>query len=271
MYKIVIFTGGETCDHYKGNHWLNSSSIDFVIAADSGFENALKFDKTPNLVIGDFDSTSKSYVAEYFRERNIEIDFEENAEGFFYYEKSENNCKIQSWPKDKDFSDTELALIEAKNYELAQRATNCFNEKSNLFTILVGGDGGRLDHLFGILNNYKTNNYPNIWLGKEQAIIALDSDSNFSNLDIYNLNENSNISVFPVFIDKFQSNQYEIDSINLKWELKSVNWTKNQISLSNRIEKIENQKVSICANYGRFLIFVPLYAFVKMEKYTNKL
>lgn len=37
MFNVVIFTGGETCDAIEGEHWLKSISIDYIIAADSGF------------------------------------------------------------------------------------------------------------------------------------------------------------------------------------------------------------------------------------------
>ena len=147
MYKVVIFTGGEAPEVFKGNHWLNSSSNDCIIAADSGFENCLAYEKVPNLVIGDFDSTSQKKVEEFFA-NDLSKDFrDEDGEELFL---PKTDYKILSWPKDKDYTDTELALIEAKNYAAAQCATNCFNTKSKLYTILVGGDGGRLDHLFAL-------------------------------------------------------------------------------------------------------------------------
>ena len=248
MFNVVIFTGGETCEPYKAHHWLKSSSIDFIIAADAGFENCLNFQEVPNLIIGDFDSTSKEKVQNFF-EKNDDVC---QCEG--------KNFSIQTWPKDKDFTDTELALIEAKNYEEANRASNCFNSKSELYTILVGGDGGRLDHLFGIHNIFTSENYPNVWLGKEQAIICLDSESDFNTLEVTNLTENSMVSVFPVFTKNYDKSKYQVLSENLKWDIGNLLWNENQISLSNRILNSENGKCKLSSKYGRFLVFIPLYA-----------
>lgn len=268
MYKVVIFTGGEAPEVFKGNHWLNSSSNDCVIAADSGFENCLAFDKVPNLVIGDFDSTSQKKVEEFFT-NDLSKDFrDEDGEDLFL---PKTDYKILSWPKDKDYTDTELALMEAKNYVAAQCASNCFNTKTKLFTILVGGDGGRLDHLFGILNLYKTENYPNVWLGKEQGIICLDSNTDFHTLEISNLQKDSVISVFPVFSQNLEKSKYQVESENLKWDLSLVNWEENQLSLSNRLENPETKTCKISAKTGRFIVFVPLYALVNIDKYKTKL
>lgn len=219
--RIVIFTGGETCSFEKGKYWVNSKPNDFIIAADSGFENCLNFQEKPNLLIGDFDSINKELIPAI-------KDFE-----------------VREWPKDKDFTDTELALIEAKKYQ------------KDSFIILVGGDGGRLDHLFGIKHIFETENYPNIWVAKNQIALCLDFNSDFKQIKIGNINPDDVISVFPVFAHK--NEKYKIESHNLKWSLNDVKWEENQISLSNRL-KIQNDDCKFSAKYGRFLIFVPLHS-----------
>ena len=125
---------------------------------------------------------------------------------------------------------------------------------------MVGGDGGRLDHLFGIHNIFTSENYPNVWIGKEQAIICLDSESDFKTLEVENLKEDSMISVFPVFTNKYEKSKYQIKSENLKWDIGNLLWNENQISLSNRISSPENTKCELSAQYGRFLAFIPLYS-----------
>ena len=247
MFNVVIFTGGETCDAIEGEHWLKSISIDYIIAADSGFENSIKFQRSPNLVVGDFDSTNKEKVIQYL----------ESNKAIYLGEKQP---KIQTWHKDKDFTDTELALMEAKKCQNEYEPNSEKSEQRNLYAILVGGDGGRLDHLFGIHNIFTSENYPNVWLGKEQAIICLDSESDFNTLEVTNLTENSMVSVFPVFTNNYEKSKYQITSENLKWDIGNLLWNENQISLSNRISNSEKGKCKLSSKYGRFLVFIPLYA-----------
>ncbi len=246
MSNIVIFTGGETADANKALHWLKKIQIDFIIAADSGFDNAIKFNQIPNLVIGDFDSKSKEKIQEYIQKN----------------QKSFENCEIQSWPTDKDFTDTELALMEGKNR---------FQTANELFMILVGGDGGRLDHLFGIQHIFSTENFPNIWIGKEQVILCLDSERNFNKIKISNILENDVVSVFPIFPKKYEKSKYQIESKNLKWDLQAVNWLENEISLSNRLEEATEKTCELFAINGRFLVFLPLHSEVNINTYKTKL
>ncbi|MBR4999201.1 MAG: hypothetical protein IKY10_04895, partial [Clostridia bacterium] len=141
--------------------------------------------------------------------------------------------------------DTELALIEAHNYE------------KDSFVILVGGDGGRLDHLLGIRHIFETENYPNIWVAKNQIALCLDSASDFKQIRIENINSEDVISVFPVFAHKKE--KYKIESQNLEWPLNDVKWEENQISLSNRLKE-QNGCCELSVKYGRFLIFIPLHS-----------
>ena len=123
----------------------------------------------------------------------------------------------------------------------------------------------------GIHNLYKTENYPNVWLGKEQGIICLDSKTDFHTLEISNLQKDSVISVFPIFPQNLEKSKYQVESENLKWDLSLVNWEENQLSLSNRLENPETKTCKISAKTGRFIVFVPLYALVNIDKYKTKL
>ena len=95
---IVIFTGGlypraEVSETY----WKNSlfGKPDYVIAADSGLEACLEYKKyfsgiydfSPDKILGDFDSISSTVLLETF-----------------------GNDIVESFPCDKDYTDTELAL-----------------------------------------------------------------------------------------------------------------------------------------------------------------
>ena len=79
------------------------------------------------------------------------------------------------------------------------------------------------------------------------------------------------ISVFPIFTNVFEKSKYQVESENLKWDLSLVNWEENQLSLSNRLENQETKTCKISAKSGRFIVFVPLYALVNIDKYKTKL
>ncbi len=82
----------------------------FVIAADSGLEHARRLGLGVNLVVGDLDSVSATTLAEY------------------------PDTPIQRHSPDKDQTDLDLALEAALEIEADQ-------------VIVLGGSGGRLDHL----------------------------------------------------------------------------------------------------------------------------
>ncbi len=103
MKRAYIITGGEC---FADKLIYMPEDTDFVIAADSGYETALKMGVRPNIAIGDMDSIK------------TEID--------------ENITKFVS-PPEKDDTDTMLAIKYAEA------------EKSEEL-IIIGGTGGRIDH-----------------------------------------------------------------------------------------------------------------------------
>ena len=90
---------------------------DYVIAADSGLHSAIDLGLRVNLVIGDMDSVDPAVLVA------AEI----------------NGVTIQRMPRDKDATDTELALLAAVAHGSRQ-------------IVLVTGGGGRLDHQLGVLS-----------------------------------------------------------------------------------------------------------------------
>ena len=102
--RAYIYTGGEIdpariTEHPKGE--------ELVIAADSGWHNALALGEKPSVLLGDFDS----------------IGLEELPKG----------VEILQVPAEKDLTDTQLAVDLA----LSRGATEI---------VIVGGLSGRLDH-----------------------------------------------------------------------------------------------------------------------------
>ncbi len=111
--KVVIVSGGEAPSYELIRKELKNSS--FLICADSGGNCLYEYKIVPNYLMGDFDSINR------------------NALEFFGKSKE---CSIEAYPKDKDFTDTELVLNKA----LELGATEIS---------LLGCTGTRIDHLMG--------------------------------------------------------------------------------------------------------------------------
>ena len=84
---------------------------DVIIAADGGANWLIAHNRLPDLLIGDMDSISPEAL--------------QTLEG--------KHCHLQRYPRDKDETDTELALLEA----ISRGATHI---------TIVGALGGRIDH-----------------------------------------------------------------------------------------------------------------------------
>ncbi len=107
--KCIIFTNG-FIDDYK---FLNNDFEDcYIIACDGGLKHIDRLNLKPNILIGDFDSVSTDLLYKY------------------------SFVKKLQYPRDKDFTDTELSFIHAKE----EGYTNIY---------LYGATGGRLDHTLG--------------------------------------------------------------------------------------------------------------------------
>lgn len=113
--KIVIVSGGTPPSYELIVEELKDSS--FLICADSGGECLYKYNIIPNFLMGDFDSISRE------------------ALDFFSIQE---NCIIDKYPRDKDFTDTELVLNKAIDLGA--------NE-----IVFLGCTGTRIDHLMGNL------------------------------------------------------------------------------------------------------------------------
>ncbi len=112
---VVIFSGGIV---QKSPLILDViKKADRVIAADQGAKSALLLDVVPEVVIGDFDSLSKTV------QRQLE----------------QKGVELIPYPNEKDETDTELAL----GYAIKNGATK--------ITILGGTEGDRFDHVIANL------------------------------------------------------------------------------------------------------------------------
>jgi thiamine pyrophosphokinase len=152
MKRVLIIAGGEVSPHTDLKSIINDGL--FVIAADSGAENAVKLDIMPDLIIGDMDSV-KPEILLFFQARGI---------------------LIKRFPVHKDKSDLELALDEAVSLNPDE-------------VIITGYSGARTDHfmlnlLFPfVYRNLKIrylNGFEEIMAGKTQMEIDAPKDSTVS-------------------------------------------------------------------------------------------
>ncbi|MBU3226876.1 thiamine diphosphokinase [Clostridium algidicarnis] len=117
--KIVIVAGGNPPSFNLLNDEIRD--CDFLIAADKGGEVLYRAGISPNILLGDFDSIDEK-VFNHFK-TNLE--------------------DIEIYPKEKDFTDTELALIKAL-------------EKKAKEIVFLGCTGSRLDHMLANLGLLET-------------------------------------------------------------------------------------------------------------------
>ena len=125
--KYVIISGGHIDDVFA-LEWLEKSTYDTLIAADSGMNFLYRNGIMPDVIAGDFDSVeSEAYV--YFVGAEVAAHNESNIKGI-------GRPEILRLNPIKDDTDTEFVIREA----IRRGATE--------ITIL-GGTGTRLDHVMG--------------------------------------------------------------------------------------------------------------------------
>ena len=118
-----------------------AKEADIVIAADGGLEVVEILGLDCDIAIGDFDSLKKIELLD--------------------------NIKFQRYDKDKDFSDTELAIAYAKDQGCDEY-------------ILLGGGEGRMDHLLGIWGIFKNYGPPICWLTRKDALYLVEDKKTFT-------------------------------------------------------------------------------------------
>ena len=183
-----------------------------LVAADSGLMACEEAGLKPDWICGDMDSLDDiSRLAGYPRE------------------------KVLRHPRDKDLTDTELAL------ELL-REQGCDE------IWISGGGGGRLDHLFAIRALFERDDGPDRWFPggieadirriREGAILAAD------------LPPGSIVSVFVLGMGP-----WEAGSSGLKWPLSGLNWKIGSYGISN---VTLGASFEIHSKRGSFMAILPM-------------
>ena len=209
----IIFTGGEGPQAELVRRLFESEAKGaLVVAADSGLAAAQGAGLSPDWIIGDMDSIDDdSRLSALPPERVIRYE------------------------QDKDYTDTELAFLFA------------FENGCDEIWI-IGGGGGRIDHLFAIRSLFERDVFPLRWITDAADIRCLDAA--VKNELFLVLQKGAVVSVFPL-----GRGPWEAESEGLKWPLAGLPWDRGFFGLSNTVP---DGVFSVKAREGRFMLILPL-------------
>lgn len=184
--KAIIVTGGSGP---KGPPACSKERGDLVVCADSGYELAQQLGLSIDLWVGDFDSTKATVNP------------------------LSSTMVVKRSPQEKDQSDTELALIEA-------RAAGYHR------WVLLGGGGRRVDHLLYTYALFDRYGPPLIWqTGHELMYLVTDT------MTFDSLRAGQTVSILPAQLTGLS----RVSAQNLAWPLSDAEIAITSISLSNRV------------------------------------
>ena len=182
----ILFTGGEAPESYRSvRSYLEDA--DLICAADSGIYHAERYGLKPHFLVGDMDSVK-------------------NAEDI----KKHDYAEIIQYSRDKDYTDTELGFSLLK-------------EKGCDKVVIIGGGGGRTDHLLAIYSMFRRVPHPDLWIMKSETVTAVDDKISFR------AEKGENLSFFPV-----SEGITRMKSSGLVWELDNLVWKPGDAGVSNR-------------------------------------
>lgn len=198
----ILFTGGEGPGILNIEHELKAA--EFIVAADSGLMKAVEFGVEPDIIVGDMDSLDDHAVLDRFPEADI-----------------------RHFPEDKDYSDTELGLMELSGAGIQD-------------IVMIGGGGGRIDHFLALLELYHSSLYPSRWYTGFGCLYYVDGDFSLSVLP------GDTVSVFalPGTCARYRSE-------GLKWRLDNHVLGDGSVSLSNRAIK---KSVKLKKDFGKIIV-----------------
>ena len=184
--KGVVITGGSAPPPDTVRLW--SEEAQCIIAADSGLATAVACGLKPDRVVGDFDSLPSPSLLDGIDE-----------------------SRIERHPRDKDFTDTELALSAA-------RAEGCDE------VVIIGGGGGRMDHLIGILSLFDRDPAPVAWVTDRSVLQNVTQQIEITG-------ETGNVvSFFPLGCSPCRARSH-----GLRWPLDGLTWKRGDIGVSNEL------------------------------------
>jgi thiamine pyrophosphokinase len=143
--------------------------------------------------------------------------------------------RVLRYPADKDYTDTELVF-------------SLLREKGCTGIWLVGGGGGRTDHLFAIRSLFEREDFPRRWITAREDIYVLEAPESVA--AALTVNPSCPVSVFPL-----GKGPWKALSRGLKWPLDNIVWDRGFFGLSNIAV---DGSFSISAEQGRFMVITPL-------------
>ncbi|MDR2150474.1 MAG: thiamine diphosphokinase [Spirochaetaceae bacterium] len=201
--KGIAFIGGEGPDPASCREL--AAGADSIVAADSGLMKVEEAGLSPHWIVGDMDSLdSRQRLCAYPKER------------------------LLLYPVDKDYTDTELAL-------------HLLWEQGCEQTVLIGGGGGRIDHLLALHSLFERSPSPDRWVTEREDMYAVKEGQTVP----IPAHTGSLVSVFPL-----GAGPWHAESRGLKWSLDELCWDKGFFSISNRALAT----VSVVSITGRFLV-----------------
>jgi thiamine pyrophosphokinase len=222
----IIFTGGDGPPSQIAKQLVEEEARNLgftdvlLVAADSGLVTAERAGIKPGWIIGDMDSLEdERSLASYPPDRII------------YHE------------HDKDYTDTELAFSH-----VIEHGCN--------YIWIIGGGGGRIDHLFAIRSLFERDIFPQRWITDFADIRCIDATKKEERKQGAKcefscwVEKEIRISIFPLGVGP-----WEVKSTGLKWPLDNLLWNRGFYGLSNVAEK---GQFSITAEKGRFMVILPL-------------
>jgi thiamine pyrophosphokinase len=209
----IVFTGGEgpgpeNCRVLLEEARASGAAIR-IAAADSGLLPAKAAGILPDWIIGDMDSLP---------------DAAKHLAGL-------PPGTVIRHPPDKDYTDTELAV-------------SLLREQGCRPIWIVGGGGGRIDHLFAIRSLFERPNPPERWLSASADIRCLDAEDAACSPAL-NFAAAGPVSVFPL-----GDGPWDAESSGLRWPLTGLHWERGFFGVSNEAPE---GRFSITAKQGRFM------------------
>ncbi|AEF84196.1 thiamine diphosphokinase [Treponema primitia ZAS-2] len=211
----IGFIGGEGPGYEQSA--ILAKGADLIAAADSGLLAAEAAGLRPDWIVGDMDSLGElSRLDRYPPDR------------------------VLRYPSDKDYTDTELLL-------------SLLWEQGCDELWLLGGGGGRTDHLLAIQALFEREKSPDRWITAAEDIRQVRAGHPLEVAGAQAVSggqaPGSLVSVFPLGIGP-----WELESRGLKWPLSGLPWERGFFGLSN--VALEGDFM-IRAIRGRFLVVLP--------------
>ncbi len=180
------------------------SKVVCTVAADSGFDLARRLKILPDLLVGDFDSLEPSRELKNYPEE-----------------------RIRRYPRDKDQTDAELGL-------------QALWDRGMRRTVVVGGGGGRVDHLLGLVTLFEREKIPTLWYTARELIQVVEGTLVVTDC------KGQTVSFFPL-----GGPVAGMSSSGLKWPLDGLEWDRGDMGLSNVFSA---DRCTISVTKGRLLM-----------------